>query len=215
MRYIKLINSGIDQSIYFTYSKAVQGAKCGLKTVYHNSIFCLFHKSAFKESMKEIPNARRLPEGIKIAVCAFAPALATMIISYKIFHELGFPDHEPSDTTVAEAVILGPFLEEMIFRIIGQNGVRLAQFGVQKLCPSRWDKTIVMRAITSQKTRIVIISAIFATVHLTNAPFLAAGTLALLTAIVIFPTSTMAYERGGFEASWMAHMTHNLLCSVL
>lgn len=184
------------------------------RTIYHNSIFCLFDDNAFKESMEELPNSKRILEGVKVGTLLYVPQITTLLAIYSLNVAAEIPKYSYT-VTFFEAVLLAPIIEEMIFRIVIQNSVHLAQAGLQAIAPKCISETRVFQAITSQKGRIVLITTLFAVIHLTNAPFLAAGTLALTTTIILFPICTLAYERGGFEASWAAHITHNFISCIL
>jgi len=180
------------------------------KAVYNNTIFCLLDQS-FDNPMKDYSTSRRLLEGAKSAAAVFIPSTIASIVANSLNQAAKIPHYEYS-VTVFDAVILAPVMEELIFRVILQNAIQASQAGLKAIAPQRLQEMYIFQAITSQKGRIVAITTLFAVIHLANAPFIAANTLALTTVIILFPVCTLAYERGGFEASWAAHMTNNLIC---
>lgn len=183
--------------------------------IYDNSIFCLFNDRAFKKSLEEAKSENSLLHGLKAAVINFGPKTAVFLIFHQIFSYSDFPIVLPPKTTLTfyKVVFIAPLIEEIAFRFIFQNTIRFSQHCLNQIAhktlPETWAEGRVLTVITSTQTRIVATSIIFAGLHLTNAPVLAANTLALMTTIIILPTMSMCYERKGFTASLAAHMAHN------
>jgi len=180
------------------------------KQVYHNSIFCLLDET-IEDNTKNLPTSLRVIEGVKLATIVYIPKLVTFVAISTFGQAAKIPNYSYT-VTIGDALILAPAIEEIIFRVIFQNAIQLIQMGMTRAAPDWMKGYTIFQVLTSQKTRVVVITTLFAAIHLTNAPILAANTLALAAVIIIFPSATLAYERGGFEVSWAAHFTNNFFC---
>lgn len=108
-------------------------------------------------------------------------------------------------------VIIGPIVEEIIFRGILQNGMHYAQKFAKWAAPRFIRNTRVFEWLTSPSARILGANSLFALVHLGNKG--AVRTVALVGTILLMPRMSILHETtGNIAAPIVCHMTHNLSC---
>ncbi len=117
---------------------------------------------------------------------------------------------------IIEADLVGPLIEEVFFRGVLQNGLKIAQRTGQKIFTPLQGKTAEW--IFSPQARILAINALFAAAHLSNARGPSSTIVAIRQIIfcALFSTEARLYETTGkLHVAIASHMTNNLFASLL
>ena len=110
--------------------------------------------------------------------------------------------------------ITGPIIEEVIFRGLFQNGIRLIQNMTKECIPSCLANNRIINWLTSPSARIITVGSLFALAHLSN-DYDLENTLMQISSIALLPVESIIYETtGSIIAPIFSHITHNTAVNI-
>lgn len=163
--------------------------------------------------------ARRFQAGVLFGAKSFLPRLVYGIAISAVFTTLGVASKNPSFPYkivslqgFMNIVVIAPLVEEILFRVILQNVIHIAQeFVCQPLQGNR-----IIDALGSSEARILSTNAVFAAAHLANAEYTGKhSAYTQSTLILLTPGQSITYETHGFAGSLGEHMSNNALSFLL
>lgn len=115
----------------------------------------------------------------------------------------------------SKTVIIGPIIEELIFRgIIQQTILPVIQKTIRYITPTEYQQCSYLQWINSPSFRVIFANLLFAAVHIKNADSYLdiTGALLQVTLIALYPTESILCETtDSLTAPLVAHMTNNFI----
>lgn len=100
-------------------------------------------------------------------------------------------------------IIIGPLMEEVIMRLVVQNGINKIQKSTKGFTPD-WANSL--------QARILFTGFLFAVPHLMGSSLIGtSASISRVAFLILFPIESILFENFGFISAFIAHATHNTL----